>query len=153
MRIAFSCPECGYPGRLTVPGENAWHCPRCEHTVAPTVEVADPALPTCVLCGCPDLYKKKDFPHSLGMGILIGACVASTVTYYLYAKWWTWAILIGSAAFDGILYLLVKDVVVCYRCDCHHRGIEPREHHRPFELTIHERYRQERIRKEELRRD
>ena len=75
--------------------------------------------------------------------------VGSTVSYWLYDWWLTWAILIGSAAFDGILYLLVKDVVVCYRCNAEHRGVlvDP-ERHTPFELTVHERYRQEKLRKE-----
>ncbi len=110
----------------------------------------DPALPVCVVCGNHELYKKKDFPHSFGMAILVGAFVASTITYFLYEKWWTWAILIGSAAFDGILYLLVKDVIVCYRCDAHYRGVAAAVEHKPFELTIHERYRQEKIRREQL---
>ena len=55
------------------------------------------------------------------------------------------------AAFDGILYLCVKDVVVCYRCGAEHRGgqVDPARH-APFELTVHERYRQEKIRRERL---
>jgi hypothetical protein len=111
---------------------------------------ADPALPVCAVCGCHELYRKKDFPHALGMGILVTACLASTLTYWLYDKVLTWAILLGSAAFDGLLYLWVKDVVVCYRCDAHHRGLPLNEAHKPFELTIHERYRQERMRREQL---
>jgi hypothetical protein len=110
----------------------------------------DPALPVCVVCGNHELYKKKDFPHAFGMAILVGAFLASTVTYFLYEKWWTWAILIGSAAFDGILYLLVKDVIVCYRCDAHFCGVTATAEHKPFELTVHERYRQEKIRREQL---
>jgi hypothetical protein len=110
----------------------------------------DPALDECPLCGGHELYKKKDFPHKLGMGILVAACMASCVTTLLYQWWLTWGILIGSAAFDGTLYLLVKDVVVCYRCQAHFHGVPVREHHQPFELTIHERYRQEKLRREQL---
>jgi hypothetical protein len=108
-------------------------------------------LATCALCGNGELYKKKDFPHSLGMAILALACLASTITYWLYSKYWTWAILIGSAAFDGLLYLWVKDAVVCYRCNAHYRGVPAGSGHAPFELTIFERYRQERARSEQLR--
>jgi len=85
------------------------------------------------------------------MGILVLACLASTVTYWLYDKWLTWAILIGSALFDGLLYLWVKDVIVCYRCQAHFRGVAANAEHKPFELTIHERYRQERLRREQLK--
>ncbi len=130
MDIRFACPACDYPaGRLDRPGE--WQCPRCDHLVRLPEVGVDPALAACALCGNSELYKKKDFPHSLGMTILALACLASTLTYWLYHKWWTWAILIGSAAFDGLLYLWVKDAVVCYRCGACYRGIAPGSAPRP----------------------
>ena len=152
MEIRFPCPACDYPaGRLQTPGQMEWQCPQCDHLVRIDAGNTAADLSTCSLCGNAELYKKKDFPHSLGMAILALACLASTLTYWLYNKWWTWAILIGSAAFDGLLYLWVKDAIVCYRCNAHYRGIPPGSAHAPFELTIHERYRQERARKEMLR--
>jgi hypothetical protein len=129
-----------------------WRCPRCDYLLPIAETGPEPGeLPCCRLCGNRELYRKKDFPHSLGMAILLLACLASTITYWLYDKWLTWAILIGSAAFDGLLYLWVKDVVVCYRCAAHYRGLPPSSPHAPFELTIHERYRQERMRREQLK--
>ena len=77
------------------------------------------------------------------------ACALATVAHALHHQWVSLAILIGSALFDGLLYLYVKDVVVCYRCNAHHGGIAPGPEHRPFELTVHERYRQERVRSQE----
>jgi hypothetical protein len=150
VQIRFPCPACDYPaGRLDATATAEWHCPQCDHIVRPSGE-AGPELRQCLLCGNGELYKKKDFPHSLGMAILALACVASTLTYWLYNKYWTWGILIGSAAFDGLLYLWVKDAVVCYRCNAHYRSVPPGSVHAPFELTIHERYRQERARREEM---
>jgi hypothetical protein len=105
---------------------------------------------SCGVCGNSEMYKKKDFPHALGLTILTVACVASTITYGLYDKWLTWAILIGSAAIDGLLYLWVKDVVVCYHCQAHHRGVGPGSSVPPFDLAIGERYRQEQLRREQL---
>jgi hypothetical protein len=105
----------------------------------------------CVCCGNCELYRKKDFPHTLGMTILVVACAASFVTYLYYEKWLTWAILIGTAVFDGVLYLLVGDVIVCYRCQAHYRGLARGAEHAPFDLSIGERYRQERIRTEQLK--
>ena len=152
MKIRIICPACETPGPTLDPGSASWQCLACDHLVAVASPSPDPALPSCAVCDCHELYRKKDFPHTLGMTILLAALVGSTITYWLYDWWWTWAILIGSAAFDGILYLLVKDVVVCYRCDGEHRGVlvDP-ERHTPFELTIHERYRQEKLRKEAVR--
>jgi hypothetical protein len=151
MNVSLRCPICETPGRLAVPGAGEWRCPGCDHLVKLPAGEVDPALPACLVCGNTELYKKKDFPHGLGMGILVAAFVASTVTYLLYYKVLTWVILLGSAAFDGLLYLWVKDVIVCYRCDAHYRGVPAGPEHKPFELTIHERYRQERIRREQLK--
>jgi len=149
VNIRFSCPVCECPGRLRLPGNADWQCPQCDHLLNLPAEV-DPGLATCPLCGGHELYKKKDFPHKLGMAILLAAAVASSLTTLYYDWWLTWGILIGSAAFDGILYLLVKDVIVCYRCHAHIRGVPAQAHHQPFELTVHERYRQEKLRREQL---
>jgi hypothetical protein len=148
VRLRLYCPSCETSGRAPA-GATQWHCPACDHIVslAPPTGVS---LPCCAACGNAELYRKKDFPHALGMSILVGAFIASTFTYWWYHQWLTWIILIGSAAFDGILYLLVKDVIVCYRCHAEHRDLAHPEKYAPFELTIHERYRQERLRKQEL---
>jgi hypothetical protein len=111
----------------------------------------DPALPACVVCGCHEFYKRKDFPQWLGMSILVSACVLSVITYAVYEKWWTWSLLIGSALLDGGLYLMVGDVLVCYRCQAHYRGFTTGDGHQPFEITIGERYRQEKIRQERMK--
>ncbi len=148
MNIRFPCPGCDAPGRIS-PDSAGWRCPGCDHEVHLRPDLTA-ALPACGVCGSGELYKKKDFPHALGMGILVTACAASTVTYYLYDKLLTWGILLGSAAFDGLLYLAVGDVIVCYRCGAQHRGVTAGPGHKPFELTVHERYRQERLRHEAL---
>jgi uncharacterized protein (DUF983 family) len=147
--VCFACPVCDRPARVGVDKPVDWQCPGCDHRQH--VPAADPALPACVVCGNHELYKKKDFPHWLGMTILVGACVASVLTYGWYEKWLTWAILLGSAAFDGLLYLWVGDAVVCYRCEAHYKGLAKDDIHAPFELTVGERYRQERLRREQLR--
>jgi hypothetical protein len=103
-----------------------------------------------VVCGNHELYKKKDFPHWLGLTILAMACLAFLWAHWKYDPWIAWAILIGSAAFDGLFYLWVGDVIVCYRCGAEHRGGTPGDSHKPFELTIAERYRQERLRRKEF---
>jgi hypothetical protein len=84
------------------------------------------------------------------MGVLVVACIASSIATLFYQWYLTWAILIGSAAFDGILYLLVKDAIVCYRCHALYRGVAASAQHHPFELTVFERYRQEKLRRQEL---
>jgi len=150
VNIRFACPVCEHLCRLDLPRPAEWQCPACDHLVALHLPPEKDTLPACVLCGNTELYKKKDFPHWLGLTILTVACLGSIIPYYLYHQWWTWVILIGSALFDGLLYLWVGDVVVCYRCQAHYRGIPAGDEHKPFELGIAERYRQERLRRQQL---
>jgi hypothetical protein len=136
---------------LDLPGSSSWQCPSCDHLLALNTSSRDGGpLPACLICGNAELYKKKDFPHWLGLSILTVSCLAFLVLKALYHQWWAWAILIGSAVIDGLLYLWVGDVVVCYRCHAHYRGIVPDPSHKPHDLGIAERYRQERLRREQL---
>jgi DNA-directed RNA polymerase subunit RPC12/RpoP len=147
--VSFACPECGAPARLRLTEAVAWQCPACDHRLPAEAATPGGAVPPCGVCGSAELYKKKDFPHGLGLFILTAACAASVFTYGWYEKWLTWAILIGSALFDGLLYLWVGDAIVCYRCLAHYRGL-PGNNVQPFELATNERYRQERLRRERL---
>ncbi len=148
MNVRFPCPQCHAIDQVELNGPVEWQCPRCDHLLV--LPETGQTAHSCLVCGNGELYKKKDFPHWLGLTILTVACLGSIIPYWLYHQWLTWTILIGSAAFDGLLYLWVGDVVVCYRCDAHYRGCGVQEDHKPFELVIAERYRQERIRREQL---
>jgi hypothetical protein len=157
VNIRFACPACDAPDRFDSPGDPQagtppWHCPACGHTVErPAAPTADGKLVCCALCGNGELYRQKDFPQWLGMSLLAGACVSFfilAVVFYQYTA--AWAVLLGSAAVDGLLYYgVVGDVVMCYRCGCQHRGA-PSRGFDPFELAVGERYRQERLRREQL---
>jgi hypothetical protein len=150
MNIRFACPGCERPGRLDLPGETTWQCAKCKSCVEIASGAEKSGLHRCLLCENEELYKKKNFPHWLGLTILTLACLGSIIPYYLYHQWLTWTILIGSALFDGLLYLWVGDVVVCYRCGAHFRSWQTLPEHRPFDLGVQERYRQEQIRRSQL---
>ena len=150
MNIRFACPICDAPGHAEQPGDAEWRCPSCDHVVSLAPQSVEKPLAGCAVCGNRDLYRKKDFPHGLGMAILVLASLATVITYWWYHQWLTWGILIGTALFDGLLYLWVGDVVVCYRCGAQFRGYAANPEHGPHELTVAERYRQERIRREQM---
>jgi DNA-directed RNA polymerase subunit RPC12/RpoP len=149
LKVIFACPSCEQTAAAPVQQASDWQCDRCDHRLH--LNAAEAPLPTCVVCGNHELYKKKDFPHWLGMTILVTALILSTVTYYSYEKWWSWSFLIGSAIIDGVMYLMVGDVIVCYRCESHYHGFTAGAAHEPFEISIGERYRQEKIRKEQMK--
>ncbi|MBY0522140.1 MAG: hypothetical protein K2R98_02005 [Gemmataceae bacterium] len=151
MKILFACPVCQCPTSLDrAPTAPSWQCPRCDHRLELAVPAGDP-VSHCAVCGNAELYKKKDFPHWLGLTILAVACLGFVLLNALYQQWWAWVVLIGSAAFDGLLYLWVGDAVVCYRCGAHYRGLSTYDGYKPYELVVGERYRQERLRREELK--
>jgi hypothetical protein len=150
VNTRFACPGCDAPAYAKQPGATEWRCPSCDHAVVLSPAAEGKPLAGCVVCGNHELYRKKDFPHGLGMALLVLACLATVITYWLYHQWLTWGILIGTALFDALLYFWVGDVVVCYRCGAQFRGHVPNPEHGPHELTIAERYRQERIRREQL---
>jgi hypothetical protein len=150
MIVRFDCPTCGQPGRLDTTRQREWQCPACDHFLRTTDTAQDSGMThACAICGNTELYKKKGFPHWLGLTILGAACFSFLVLNLMYLQWWAWAILLGSAVFDGLLFLRVPDVVVCYRCNAYYSGMVSTAEYSPFELVIAERYRQERIRREQ----
>jgi len=157
MNVRFPCPACERPARADVARANSWQCPHCEHrleipgTGVQAGAAGTATFATCLICGNHELYKQKAFPHWLGMSLLAIACGAFLLLNALRFYYWAWGFLLGSALVDGALYLLVGDVVVCYRCGAHHPCSAAGASHRPFELIVGERYRQERIRREQLR--
>jgi hypothetical protein len=150
VNTQFTCPVCEHPARLSWPGSAVWQCPICDHLLQVQPEVVNERLETCAVCGNHELYKKKDFPHWLGLTILATACFAFIVLHAFYRQWLAWIIFIASAAFDGVLYVAVGDAIVCYRCGAHYRGLPTGSAHRAFELGVAERYRQERLRRAQL---
>ena len=62
----------------------------------------------CPKCDCKDFYIEKAFPKPLGL-IIVGIAIL--------ASFWTYGLsLIGAAILDGLIYKLVPNRLVCYRC-------------------------------------
>lgn len=155
MEFTWNCPECSAIGRTAVSESlSELKCPRCgyDRPIAAGSIVAG-ELAACAYCASTDLYVQKDFPHGLGLAIVVVGLAVSTVFYYFDMPFWTMFILILSAVLDFVLYKYVPEVTICYRCLTQSRGegSNPGGRYAPFDLAIGERYRQERIRAEELR--
>ncbi len=100
-----------------------------------------------------DLYIQKDFPKGLGLFIVLVGFAISTVFWYYEMPLLTYLVLIISIALDFLMYYRVPDVTICYRCLSQFRGkgSQPASRFKPFDLGIGERYRQERMRAEQIR--
>jgi len=69
--------------------------------------------------------------------------VASCVTWGMTMPIATFGILFATALIDVVLYLVVPDALMCYRCGATYRLGSGTGGHGPFNLETHERYRQQ----------
>jgi hypothetical protein len=154
MELTFSCANCGEVGRVSPLGVAPdAECRQCGLTVPLRADAVDGGqLRGCPRCMTTDLYIQKDFPQGLGLFIVGVGFAISTVFWYFEMPISAYLVLIVSMLLDLIMYHLVGDVTICYRCLSQMRGdgTNPDHRYRPFDLAVGERYRQERIRLEEL---
>jgi hypothetical protein len=155
MELTFSCSNCSAVGHvLPLEGATVADCRHCGTARALRPEaVADGQLVACPWCMTTDLYIQKDFPQGLGLFIVCVGFAISTVFWYYEMPIPAYLVLIISILFDLVMYHLVGDVTICYRCLSQMRGTgtNPDGRYRPFDLASGERYRQERMRAEQLR--
>ena len=153
MNITFECRGCGSPGRIDVTSvDSALVCPSCSISFAARKEcVRQGEVCACLLCGTQDIYIQKDFPHRLGITIVGVGFLLSTWAWFQYNYPLAIGILLATTGLDLCLYYLIGEVAVCYRCLAQYRSIRKNRDHRPYDLAVGERYRQERLRMEGLR--
>jgi hypothetical protein len=129
--INYLCSRC--EKRLS---REAGEPPRvCEHCGAESGVTAPPAgavIDRCAACDHDQLYFQKDFNRTTGVALVaVGAVFVP----------WTWGLsLLGVTILDYIVWRLVKDVIVCYRCQSVHRGYPANPALRPFDLVTHDRH-------------
>jgi hypothetical protein len=149
----FDCLACGQTRDLADVGSGTASPCACGEQSPPNQAAIDGGrLLRCPLCGTDDMYVQKDFPERVGVAIVVTGVVLATIAWARYSWFGTFGVLFGAFAIDWILFHTRKDVTVCYRCLAQFRDAVENPAHRAFDLGVGERYRQERIRKEELRR-
>lgn len=151
MQLTCHCPACYQPLQLEVgdlPREVV--CTACGHarTIAADAVVSD--TPTrCLGCGNGDLWRQKDFPARLGLLMVALGAILSSIAYAYYRPVIALSILAAFAIADMVLFWVMPDVLVCYRCGARHRVAAPPESFQPYDHELGERYRQERLRVEQ----
>lgn len=154
MWIVFECPSCQSHnvGEVVAQTEQL-RCSSCswQRPVAAENRSANEPV-NCVVCGCGDLWRQKDFPPRLGLLMVASGAILSTIFWWYMRPGWAIGVLLLFALVDGLLYTLMRDVLVCYRCKTRHRHAPLDGRHERFNLETHERYRQEAIRLETSKR-
>ena len=72
MQLDFTCPDCQQSSRISSSlDEHRIECPECGF-VKPIPESAweNTRLAECLACGEPDLWRQKDFPQKIGIGLV-----------------------------------------------------------------------------------
>jgi hypothetical protein len=132
--IAFTCPHCGREATGGLDGRG--HCVHCgrETTLEVTTTVRERgAVDRCPLCQGEQMYVQRDFNQKAGLPIVVvGAVLAPFTPYY--------SSLFVAAAVDAILYMLLPEIAICYRCGTHFRGFPRNPKHHAFDLHIAEQY-------------
>lgn len=154
MQIQYSCPACSGTVRSDVgPDSAAVACSHCAWTRPLRREdFAEHGPQQCLVCGCSDLWRQKDFPAKLGLALVALGAVLSTIAMAWYFPATALGILLAFALGDLVLYVVMPDVLVCYRCHARHRVTGPDEQFPRFNLETAERYRQEAARLDDAHR-
>mgnify|MGYP006969467032 CR=1 FL=1 len=151
MNITYHCPACDATVRTVVgQDDSAVTCTHCQHSIAAPAKAFDgEKLYRCLVCPSTELFIRKNFPQRLGVTIVVLGFAISCITWYFHLVIATFAVLFATAGIDVLLYLFMGNALQCYRCHAHYSGVDDIESHAAFDLEIHERHRQEKIRLEQ----
>jgi hypothetical protein len=145
MFVIYHCPGCQQHQTLdSSQSPEALHCSACDwgRRISPAELAQDPPQ-RCLVCGCEDLWRQKDFPQKLGLAFVALGAGLSTLFWAWYMPAAALGVLLVFAFADLLLYTCMRDVLVCYRCSARYRqtSFAPETTH--FNLDVAERYRQE----------
>ena len=134
LEIAFPCPRCGKEALAGLDGRG--RCASCgEETPLPVPPAMRESriVETCPACGSSLLYVQRDFNQKAGLAIVgVGAVLAPFTPFY--------SSLIVAALVDALLYAMLPEITVCYRCHAHFRGFARNPRHQAFDLHVAEQY-------------
>lgn len=154
MQLIYQCPKCDSPNIEVISEETTGlTCSSQDWTREITsADIENDSPKHCLCCGNEDLWRQKDFPQGLGLLMVLTGGILSTIAWWYVEPVWALGILLVFAAIDMVLYAVMNDVLVCYRCRARHRKANIQEDHPRFDLELNERYRQEEIRLAEAER-
>jgi len=141
--ISFRCPHCKRALEFDDLTQHDSPCPLCGEVVHLRISDRmrrDNVVDRCALCDCHKVYVQKDFNRTLGVLIFVAGATVSLVLYGFHLVWQAFAVLLGCALADALLYKLLTDVTICYKCYAQYRQFSPNPGNQPFELGFAEKY-------------
>jgi len=143
VRISFLCPHCRHELHFSDLSENESACPVCARSIRLRITERmrrDNVVDRCAICDCNKVYVQKDFNRTLGVSIF-----AMGAMLFLLCAWknrlvegtLVWAAFVAA---DGLLYKVLPDVTICYKCHSQYRGVTSNPDNQAFELGLAEKY-------------
>jgi len=126
MKVRVRCPACGGTQQVAAartPSQIA--CRRCGRTIplALTGSVReDREVDACPVCEGRDLYVRKDLNRTLGLTAVVIVGLVSAGFLWSGRDLVAYGVLGAFALVDFVIYQLLKNVTVCYRCQAEFRG-------------------------------
>lgn len=126
MNIVLKCPKCdaALPVSAAAAGA-AIRCGRCQRDIPLTISESvrdDRVVDVCPGCGGSDFYLRKDFDPKVGLTVVVIGGAISAAFYWFGRDLVAYSILAAAAVGDLVIYSMLKDVTVCYRCHSEFRG-------------------------------
>ncbi|MDA1049254.1 MAG: hypothetical protein O3C40_02085 [Planctomycetota bacterium] len=147
MNITFACPECDHTSRIPLEPGTAVACLQCDWKQHTSAQIPlEGTLDECLVCGCKELFIRKNFSQRIGVAVVVIAATTSLIAWGYYMWYTAFGILFAAALLDLYLYFTVGNLLQCYRCNSEYRGLPQFDEYEAFSLETHERYRQQAIR-------
>ncbi len=130
MHLTLKCPDCqsALPVAAADPPLEV-KCGRCSYAIRLLVGEnvrTDQAVDICPVCTGVDFYRRKDFDPKLGLTIVVVASLISAGFLWVGLVLVAFGVLAVAALIDLVVYRLIGDLTVCYRCHTEFRGRYPR---------------------------
>ncbi len=98
-------------------------------------------LRRCPVCGCGDLFSKRDFPQVTGFTLVVLAAVLSMVLFGFHQMTAAIVVLVVLILVDAIIFFFAGRCLVCYRCRSEFRNLPMRKDHPSWDPAIGEKHR------------
>jgi hypothetical protein len=131
--IAFRCPSCAREAVCGLDGQGRCRC-GAQPKLALSPSIRDERMvDRCPACDGVQLYVQRDFNQRAGLAIVIvGGLLAPFTPYY--------SSLYVAALVDTVLFLVLPEITICYRCHAHFRRFVRNPKHEGFDLHLAEQY-------------
>ena len=115
VSFGYECDLCNTFRIYSIESSSDISCSKCNKLLASVSKDYD-LTKACPFCECTSYYKRKDFNQILGTSIIIIGAILSIIYNYF--------ILMGFVILDILLFYIVPNVAVCYKCSVELRGFK-----------------------------